>query len=97
MNGATASVIFVMTHYDVHCDVSTRGSRILDMFNDQTTKFLDLENVRVFQRTASEPMIELPKSVLAKANIHLAILVSEDRSTESKVFFARAREKAWMP
>ncbi len=88
VNGATTSVIFVTAHYDVHCTVFTRGGRLLDAFNDSNTRFLELEDVRYFAHGSREPAIELPKTLLVKENIHLAILVSEDRRNESKVFFA---------
>lgn len=95
VNSASASVIFVMAHYDVHCQISIRSGRAFDVFNDGTTRFLELENVRFFQRTCNEPMLEVNRTVLVKDNVHLAILMDEDRSNERKVFFA-TREKKTM-
>ena len=93
MNAVSSSVIFLTAHYDIHCSVLTRSGRLLDAFNDSSTRFLELENVRFFQQASGEPVMELPKSVLVKDNIHLAILVSEDRTTESKVFYATLERK----
>ncbi len=93
MNGVSTTVIFVTAHYALHCNVFTRTGRLLDAFNDSSTRYLELEQVRYFEHTGDEPVLELPKSVLVKDNIHLAILVGEDRSSESKVFFATLERK----
>ncbi len=88
MNGVSTSVIFVTKHYDLYCNVCTRSVRLLDAFNDSSTRYLELDNVRYCRPEGEEPVLELPKALLVKDNIHLAILVSEDRRNESKVFFA---------
>ncbi len=95
MNGASASVVFVMTHFDLHCNVSTRSGRALDVFNDHSTRYLELEDARFYCHTSTEPVIEVDRTVLVKDNVHLAILVSEDRAKETTFFFA-TREKKTM-
>lgn len=72
----------------MHCNLPTGYSRALDSFNDQTTKFLELCDARFFRRSESEPLAESPKVVLIKDNVHVAILLGEDRSTERTLFFA---------
>ncbi len=92
METASASVIFVMSHYDLHCEISTRSGRVIDVLNDHTTRYLHLDHVRFCHRARREPVLETNKTVLVKDNVHLAILVSENRSKEGRAFFA-AREK----
>ena len=96
MSGASVSVIFVTTQYDLHCEIPIRSGRAFDVFNDSTTRFLELENVKFYQHASSEPVLEVSKTVLVKDNVHLALLVSDDRSAERKVFFAAQEKKKTM-
>ena len=95
VNGVSASVIFVMAHYDLHCNISKRSGRALDVFNDHSTRYLELEDARFYYRASTEPVIEVNRTMLVKDNVHLAILVSEDRKKENTFFFA-TREKRTM-
>jgi hypothetical protein len=90
------SVIFLTAHYDVHCTFSRRCQRALDAFNDTTTRFLEVETVRFHPRSSDEPLLELDKTVLVKENVYAAILTGEDRSRESRFFYA-ARERRTRP
>jgi hypothetical protein len=65
-----------------------KSGRAVDVLNDTTTRYLEIEQVRFFQRTGSELVAEVPRALLVKNNVHLVLLVSEDRSNERRVFFA---------
>lgn len=93
VNNGSTPVILVMNHFDVHCRIPIGAGRVLDTFNDQTTGYLEAEDVRVYQRAGGEPMFDLSKTVIVKENVNLVILVSEDRSSESRVFFAAQDKK----
>jgi hypothetical protein len=90
------SVIFVTAHYDLYCTFSTRTQRALDALNDATTRFLDVDSVRFHPRSGSESLLDVQQTVLVKENVHAAILTNEDRSRESRFFFA-ARERRTRP
>jgi hypothetical protein len=89
----SAAAIFVTSHFDVHGTVSTGSSRILDVLNDHNTRFLKLDKASIFPHGQSTPISELHSTVLVKANIHLVLLLGEDRPSESKVFFASLSRK----
>lgn len=93
MNSHSATAVFVSFHYDTHGTVVTGAGRLLDVLNDQNTRFLKLENVRVCPRAENHALVELGSSVLIKDNVHLVMLLGEDRSSESKVFFASLARK----
>jgi hypothetical protein len=92
VNGSSASAVFVLSHHELYGDVRTGQSRILDVLNDSNTRFLRLDNVRVRRPEIAEPQYDLPGSVVVKENIHIVLLLGEDRPSESKVFYA-ARER----
>ncbi len=93
MTGHSATAIFVLSHHDARGTVDTGTGRLLDVLNDQYTRFMKLDNVRVCPRAESHALVELSHTVLIKDNIHLVILLGEDRRTESKVFFASLARK----
>ncbi len=82
-----------LSHYDAHGTVATGTGRLLDVLNDQNTRFLKLDNVRICPRAESHALVELTSTVLIKNNIHLVLLLGEDRRSESKVFFASLARK----
>ncbi len=88
MSNTSISVVFVTSHFDLHCELSIRSGRALDAFNDTTTKFMNVENVRFHQHTQQEPVLTVKSSVVVKDNVFLALLLDEDRPSERKVFFA---------
>ena len=71
----------------------TTSSRALDAVNDHSTRFLKLESVRVCASGQSEPLFELPNTVVLKSMVQAVLLLNEDRSNESKVFFASLARK----
>jgi hypothetical protein len=84
----TADVVFVSNQFDVHGSVTTGTGRILDVLNDQTTRFLKLDNARICPRMSGTVIAQLRSCVMAKDSIQLVQLVGEDRPNETKVFFA---------
>ena len=95
VNATSASVIFVASHYYLHGDFSLGTSRVLEVLNDPTTRYLKLENVRILEDASDEPFCQLGATVLVKENIHLAMLVAEDRPSDNKVFFATRERKTF--
>jgi hypothetical protein len=89
----TADVVFVSNHFDVHGSVTTGSGRILDVLNDQTTRFLKLDDARVCPRMSTTVIAQLRSCVMAKDSIQLVRLVGEDRPNEAKVFFAAQARK----
>ena len=88
VNGDSTPVIFVMGQHDLHCNLSIGSARALDIFNDQSTQYLEVTNARFCPRASDEPLVEVRRTVLVKENLHLVVLVGEDRSSERRVFFA---------
>lgn len=95
MSKYTADVVFVSSHFDVHGSVTTGTGRVLDVLNDQTTRFLKLDNARIRPRMSEAVISQLRSCVLAKDSIQLAQLVGEDRPNETKVFFAAQSRKTF--
>lgn len=94
MSDNSAPVIFVTANYDLHCSMPVRRGRALDMFNDSSTRYLEVRHVSFYQRPAEEPILDVDSTLLVKDNIQLAILVSEDRPSESRMFFATLGKKS---
>jgi len=88
VNSSSASVVFITAHYDLHCSMTLRSGRAFDVFNDHTTRFLELENVRYCPHLSGESICDVQRALLVKDNVQLALLVSEDRSNASRVFYA---------
>ncbi len=93
MNDSTSTAIFVLPHYDVHGHITSTSSRALDAMNDHSTRFLKLESVRVCAAGCAEPLFELPHTVVLKSMVQAVLLLNEDRSNESKVYFASLARK----
>jgi hypothetical protein len=93
VNSHSATAVFVSFHHDTHGTVVTGTSRLLDVLNDQNTRFLRLENVRICPRAENHALVELNTCALIKDNIHLVMLLGDDRRSESKVFFASLARK----
>ena len=94
MSDNRAPVILVTANYDLHGDMLVRRGRALDVFNDHSTCFLDVKNVSFYQRMATEPVLELDSTLLVKDSVQLAILITEDRSSESRMFFATLEKRS---
>ncbi len=95
MSKYTADVVFASNHFDVHGSVATGTSRIVDVLNDHTTRFLKLDNARICPRMSSTVIAELRSCVMAKDSVQVVRLVGEDRPNESKVFFAAQARKTF--
>lgn len=93
MTGHSATAIFVLAHSDVHGTVATGTNRLLDVLNDQNTRYLKVDRVRICPRAEGHALAELSDTVLIKNNIHLVMLVDEDRRRDSQVFFASLARK----
>lgn len=87
MNAQIVHAILIMTRYAVHCEILTRGRRLLDHLNDTETDFVDAENGRFFQRQEREPILQDGPLLIAKAGIHMAMPV-DGKPDSGKLFFA---------
>jgi len=93
VNTHSATALFVLSHYDAYGSVATGTVRLLDVLNDQNTRYLKLDSVRICPRAESHALVELTSTLLIKNNIQLVVLLGEDRRSESKVFFASLARK----
>jgi hypothetical protein len=93
VNSDSATALFVLSHHDAHGTVATGTGRLLDVLNDQNTRFLKLNDARICPRAERHALVELTSTLLIKNNIHLVVLLSEDRRGESRVFFASLARK----
>jgi hypothetical protein len=93
VNGSSASAILILPHYELHGDVPTGSGRLLDVLNDQSTRFLKMAHVRFVRRGSNHIVSEVSNSVVVKSNIHLALLVDEDRPNYTKFFYATQERK----
>lgn len=93
MTDSTGSAVFVLPHYDVHGRITATSSRALDVMNDHSTRFLKLDSVRVCGPGCPEPLLELPHTVVLKNLVQAVLLFNEDRTSESKVYFASLARK----
>jgi len=88
VDGHSAAAFFVLSHHDLHGLVATGTGRLLDILNDQNTRYLKLNNVRICPRAENHTLVTLASTILLKNNIHLALLLGENRRSEGQVFFA---------
>lgn len=93
VDGHSATALFVLSHHDAHGSVATGTGRLLDVLNDHNTRYLKLDHVRICPRAEDHALVTLASTVLVKNNIHLVLLLGEDRRSESKVFFASLARK----
>ncbi|MHB8969567.1 MAG: hypothetical protein ACYC3X_05885 [Pirellulaceae bacterium] len=93
MNSQSASTVFVLPHYDVYGTAPIGTTRILDVLNDHTTRYLKLNDVRICAPGDPLAMAELASTVLDKNSLQAVLLLGDDRQNESKVFFATLARK----
>jgi hypothetical protein len=93
VNSQSAKAVFVLPHYDVYGRASTGSSRILDVLNDQNTRYLKLDGVRICAPGDRMALAELASTVLVKSSLQAVLLLDEDRPSESTVYFASMARK----
>ncbi len=85
----SAAYVELITHE--HCfkaTVYTRGQRLLDMLNDRTTDFLQLNDVEVYRYSAPEDCIgTFEEAIVRKDDLHLTIITREEHEAPTRRLF----------
>ena len=76
--------ILVTNEHLVYAKTTLRGRRFLDVLSDVNTDFLCVRDAQVFQRRGDACIAALPKAVIRKASIALAIPASDKHETPQK-------------
>ncbi|MHB0959982.1 MAG: hypothetical protein ACYC6N_11050 [Pirellulaceae bacterium] len=93
MNSQSAKAVFVLSQYDVYGRAAVGSARMLDVLNNETTRFLKLESVRICPPGDLVAITELANTLLVKSQLQAVLLPDEDRPSDSKVFFASLNRK----
>ena len=64
------------------CRISTRGNRLLDLLNNSSSEFLQLEDVQTYRVTCRSHVASFPDGVIRKSRLLLAIL-TDNRCKDS--------------
>jgi len=78
------SALLVTNEHLLGVEIETRGQRLLDVLNDNNTDFLCVNDVRVFRRRCATPVATLPKAIIRKSNIGLAIPAGDRHEAPEK-------------
>lgn len=69
--------------------VYTRGRRLLDMLNDRTTDYLQINDVDVHRYSApTECVASFQEAVIHKADLHLVIITGEEHEAPTSRLFS---------
>lgn len=85
---SSASVVMVLSHYILKCDVPTKGLRLLDFLNDRNVNFMQVENGTLFRRNDAEPVASSSQTLAVKDNIEMIVLAEETRPGDRELFYA---------
>jgi len=91
--------ILVTSEHLVYAKTSVGGRRFLDVLSDVNSDFLRVRDAQVFQRRGDACIASLPKAVVRKANIALAIPASHDHEAPQKrrdTFVSKRRYNAFL-
>ncbi len=85
------SVAFVelITHeHRFRAKMYTRGQRLLDILNSQTTEFLQIYDVEVYRYSAPEDCVgTFEEAVIRKNDLHLVIITREEHEAPTQRLF----------
>ena len=76
--------LLVTNEHLLGVEIDTRGKRLLDVLNDTNTEFLSVNDVRVFRRKCATPVATLPKALILKSNVGLAIPAGDAHEAPAK-------------
>lgn len=84
-----ATSVELITHeHRFTATVYTRGQRLLDMLNDRTTDYLQVNDVRVHRYSAPEDCVAtFPEAIIRKDDLHLAIITGEEHEAPTQRLF----------
>jgi len=89
--------ILVTNEHLLSARVPLRGHRLLDVLNDRSTAFLSVTDVQVFRRQCNTCIATLPKALVQKTNIALAIPAIDKHEApgqRSRTFVSKRRYHA---
>lgn len=84
-----ATYVDLMTHeHRFTAVVYTRGQRLLDMLNDRTTDFLQINDVEVYRYSVPEQCVAtIPEAVIRKEDLHLVVITREEHEAPAQRLF----------
>ncbi len=83
-----ASTILLMSDFGMYCDVRTGGMRLLDMMNDVNSRYLKVENAKVFPRSDVDSIKAFGDATVVKDQVQLAVSVGDGKKKDDKLYFA---------
>lgn len=95
MTTSSASAILLMSHYGMQCEIQTGRVRVLDVLNDQSSHYMQVEDAKIFRRDSMESRIKVPRALVVKDNIHMVVPVGESHKDDSKLFFATLERRTY--
>lgn len=86
---AHATFVELITHeHRFKATVYTRGQRLLDMLNDRTTDYLEVNDVEVHRYSAPEACIATAsQAIIRKDDLHLLIITAETHEAPAQRLF----------
>jgi len=87
VNAEAVSTILVLADVLIHCEVATRGKRVIDQLNDRESNYVAGTNARIFRHPTEGPTLVPGDIVIVKDQIHMAMPV-EAKVGSDKLFFA---------
>jgi len=84
MTASCAPVILITAEHALSATIPTSGQRVLDILNDPRSEFLTVHDASVLRRRDASRIATLPKAVIRKANIGLALLKSGEHEAPEK-------------
>ena len=84
MPSRDAEAILVLEEHVLKCRVQTRGMRLLETLNDQSTDFLNIYDADVSRKACNTCIASFPEAVVPKARIGLAIVVGDKHEAPEK-------------
>jgi hypothetical protein len=85
----SAAFVELVTHeHRFKAKVYTRGQRLLDMLNDRTTDFLQINDVEVYRYSAPDVQLGVfEEAIVRKKDLHLAIITHEEHEAPAQRLF----------
>lgn len=89
MHQDRATFVELITHeHRFTASVHAHGHRLLDVLNDRTTDYLEINDVKVYRYTApQEEVTTIPHAVVRKDDLHLVIITGEEHEAPTHRLF----------
>lgn len=90
---STSSVVVVLPNFVLKGDLATRSLRVIDLLNDQSTRFLPVENMGIFDRDSNDEITSVRKANAIKDAIEMVLLDEGDGVGDRKAFFVNQERR----